>query len=93
MSSRHTHTHAWSGQGQRRLAPVPVVEVDVYLDGVVIEVGLQQSGLGLLHVSAEEQHVCETRVSRRQVLYEVDVLHFINLPETKTSVKETERSL
>lgn len=37
--------------------PVPVVEVDVDLDGVIDEVGLQERGLGLLHVSAEEQDV------------------------------------
>ncbi len=36
-----TQVCVWSGQCQRRHAPVPVVEVDVYLDGVVIEVGLQ----------------------------------------------------
>lgn len=56
---RHTWdtTHTRSGRVSRRHTPVPVVEVDVDLDGVINEVGLQESGLGLLHVPAEEQDV------------------------------------
>ena len=67
--------------------PVPVVEVDVDLDGLVGESGLHQRGLCLLQVSAEQEHVGQGGLLRGQLLNEVDVLDFINLQQRMNGEK------
>lgn len=71
--------------------PVPVVEVDVDLDGLVGEACLEQSGLRLLLVTAEQQHVGQRRLLGGELLNEVYILHLINLNRTTHTHRNTTR--
>lgn len=64
-----------SAGAKRGAVPLPVEQVDVDLYGLVNEPCLQQRGLGLLGLTAEQQHVSQRRLPGRLLLDEVDVLH------------------
>lgn len=69
------HKETPSAGAKRGAVPLPVEQVDVDLYGLVNETCLQQSGLGLLDLTTEQQHVSQRRLPGRLLLDEVDVLH------------------
>lgn len=70
-----TGSDFWSVGFKRGALPLPVEQVNVDLYGLVDETCLQQSGLGLVDLTTEQQHVSQRRLPGRLLLDEVDVPH------------------
>lgn len=66
---------------QTEWSPLPAEKVNVDLYGLVDEASLQQSGLSLLDLTTEQQHVGQRRLFGRLLLYEVNVPHPRQLKE------------